>query len=276
MRYIFKFFEAVRGLYETCGYAIAMAWVKCSFVEMIAVLRAGNLQAVDSAMGEGPFPVVLRQYGGARFKVVGPNAVSGIREMYVKDVYLRGGWLKFNPGSTVLDLGANMGNFTNMALAMAPGARVIAVEPSRALNVIFRRSVGLNEGHLERTLLLRGFLGKASPKILDAIASDENYRDAKWLTEKDLLDQLNGRSIDFLKCDIEGGEFSLLSPGSRLLSLTNQLACEVHSFAGNVPEFLRSIGDAGFLVGPTQQDSDGTVTFLAKRPVGHKPGNSPK
>jgi len=267
MTYLFKIIEAFRGLYEICGYAIAIKWLAFFVFKINTVLRVRNLQAVDSAMGEGPFSVVLKKYGGKRFRVGGPNAVSGIREMYVRDVYLRGGWLKINPDSTVLDLGANMGNFTNMALAMAPDARVVAVEPSLALNTAFARSVGLNPGCLERTLLLRGFLGKASPKILEAIASDENYRDAKWITAEDLLSKLNGRPIDFLKCDIEGGEFSLLSPGSRILSMTSQLACEAHSFAGDVPGFVESIRGEGFLIGPVQQDSDGTVTFLAKRPA---------
>jgi hypothetical protein len=68
-----------------------------------------------------------------------------------------------------------------------------------------------------------------------------------------------------LKCDIEGGEFSLLRPNSRLLSLSQQIAIEVHSFAGDVDAFLAMLNQEGFDLGSIKRDPDGTCTVLAKR-----------
>src|SRR6202007_75251 len=140
------------------------------------------------------------------FKIAGPCCINGIREMYVRDVYLRGGWLNFDQNDTVLDLSANMGNFTNMALAIEPTVKVIAVEPNIVLNEVFERSVGLNPGHLTRTTLIRAILGDPC----DTIDGDADYVGAAQLTEGQLLERINLPRIDFIKCDIEGGEFKLL------------------------------------------------------------------
>ncbi len=262
---IVKVFSDFWGLHIVCGWTIALKWGAEVILKFNAVLRSKNLQPVDLSLGTGPFLVTLRQYKNAQFRICGPNAISGIREMYVRDVYLRGGWLKIPTNGVVLDLGANMGNFTNMALAASPDIRVVAVEPSKALNKVFVNSVGLNPGFLSRTNLIRAFLGKSNPKIDGAIAADDNYKGVPWISEKELLKNIPIQSVEFLKCDIEGGEFSLLSSNSLLLKITRQIACEVHAMAGSVENFLSNIAASGFMLGPVQRDPDGTVTFLAKR-----------
>jgi len=215
-------------------------------------------------MGDGPFAIALDKYN-CRFQIAGPGAFSGIREIYVRDVYLRDGWLQIRPQDVVMDLGANMGNFSALALAVDPSVRVIAVEPSQTMNERFRTSIGLNEGFLRRTLLIRGFVGSPSEKVARVIRNDQNYADVSWITEDELIERAGVTRIDFLKCDIEGGEFGLLGSDSKLLAMTRALACEVHAFAGDVRQFMENIGACGFVLGPVQQDPDGTVTFLAKR-----------
>lgn len=253
------------GLWHVCGLAVALQWVFQVLANSREVVRRGDLQTVDHAMGTGPFAITLNQYG-CKFSVCGPQVISGIREMYVRDVYLRNGWLRINDGDIVFDLGANMGNFTNMALSMGPNVRVVAVEPSRWLNSVFTKSVAVNDGHERRVQLFRAFLGKAGKKQLEAIAEESaDYSDAPWITEEELIERTGISKIDFLKCDIEGGEFGLLTPSSKLLSITKSLAVEVHAFAGDVGKFVSDIEYSGFEIGPVQHDHDGSVTFLAKR-----------
>jgi FkbM family methyltransferase len=264
MQRLAKLRDDFLGLLSVCGPFVAFRWIFNVLVHIKEIVDTGNLHPADRAMGEGPFNVTIAQYG-CTFSIMGLGAISGIREMYVRDVYLRNGWLRINSGDTVLDLGANMGNFSNLALATDANVRVIAVEPSKALNKAFNESVGLNTGHLNRTILIRGFLGQINEKLREVIATDANYRDAEWITEEQLIERAELKRVDFMKCDIEGGEFGLLTPSSKLLAMTKALACEVHAFAGDVTRFLSDIESCGFVIGPIQHDPDGSLTFLAKR-----------
>jgi FkbM family methyltransferase len=162
----------------------------------------------------------------------------------------------------VLDLGANMGNFTNLALALDPTVKVIAVEPNIHWNRLFVNSVNLNVDHLARTTIVRAILGEFAERL----KGDENYAGAERITEDQLLERLKVPRIDFIKCDIEGGEFGLLARGSKLLGMARALACEVHAAAGDMSGFIADIEAAGFTIGPTQHAADGlSATFVAKR-----------
>ena len=160
-------------------------------------MKKRNLQVADYAMGAGPFLITLKKYA-CKFKISSPQAISGVREMYVRDVYLRDGWLRINDGDTVLDLGANLGNFTNLALSMGPNVRVISVEPSRELNSIFRRSVALNRGFENRVQLFRAFLGRAEEKQINIILENPDYSDAPWMSEQELIERCGVDKVDFI------------------------------------------------------------------------------
>ena len=263
MTAITKLLRDFFGLARVCGPLVALRWMFYVLANLPGILRSGNLQFADLAMGDGPFNVNLKRYK-CEFKVAGPCCINSIREMYVRDVYLRSGWLKFKPNDTVLDLGANIGHFTNMALAIEPTVRVIAVEPSIELNSVFEKSVGLNAGHLARTTLIRAILGDPC----EAIEGDANYAGADCLSEEQFLDRLNSPKIDFIKCDIEGGEFRFLGRSSKLLTMTRALACEVHADAGDISSFLSDVEALGLNIGPKRYSGDGKfLVFLAKRPV---------
>jgi FkbM family methyltransferase len=249
------------GLTKICGPRVALRWLFFVHLHLLSIVRRGNLGLADRAMGVGPFEVYLRKYK-CRFKIMGPQCVSGIREMYVRDMYLNNGWLEIRPHDTVLDLGANMGNFTNMALALQPTVNVIAVEPNRDGNRMFAESVGLNPGYLARTTLIRAILGETAEKI----KRDEYCAGAESISEDQLLERAGAPHIDFIKCDIEGGEFRLLTRQSKLLRMARALACEVHAGAGNMNVFIAEIEAAGFIIGPTQHAAGGgSATFVAKR-----------
>ena len=182
--------------------------------------------------------------------------------IYLRDVYLRGGGLNFDQSDTILGLRANMGNFTNMALAIEPTVKVIAVEPNIALNGVFERSVGLNPGHLTRATLISDILGDPC----DAIDGDADYVGAAQLTEDQLIERINSPRIDFIKCDIEGGEFKLLGRTSKLLAMARALACEVHARAGDIDECVANVEASGFVVGPMRYTGNGKFrVFLAKK-----------
>ncbi len=215
-------------------------------------------------MGSGPFTVKY-QKNVVSFKIRGPQAVSGIREMYVRDTYLCGGLLQIADGYTVLDLGSNMGNFTNLALAHGKNIRVVAVEPNAYSNRVFTKSVGLNQGFLERTTLIRAFVGLMANKQENLVSKDGNYGGAPWISEDQLIEKAKLNSVDFLKCDIEGGEFDLLGRNSKLLTMTRLLAIEIHSFAGDVNYFIDELKACGFSILKITWDPDGSCTALAEK-----------
>jgi hypothetical protein len=108
MEGIFKILSDGLRLQRICGNAVVARWLAGIVLAMPAVLRRRDLQPADAWVGEGPFRIKLSEYG-AEFLVGGPHIMSGIREMYCRDVYLRKGILRVEPGDFVVDLGANMG-----------------------------------------------------------------------------------------------------------------------------------------------------------------------
>jgi FkbM family methyltransferase len=255
------FFDAYR-ISRILGFGSATKWVGYIALNLREVITTRTLTVADRKMGFGPFHV--KYSNGISFYVCGPESFSGIREMYARDTYLHGGALTLGENDIVVDLGSNAGNFTNLALAHGNNINVICVEPNKNFNAVWQRNLSLNSGFIERATLIRAFVGEKGAKQT-RLLHDNAYAGAEWLTEDALIERGNISRIDFLKCDIEGGEFGLLVPGSRLLKMSSRVAAEVHSFAGNVDGFLKMMSEQGFSLKHLQTDPDGTVTGLWDR-----------
>jgi len=260
VRSLEKLSADIWGLSRIVGLSATTMWLAAILKNMPEIYSSGSLQVADRALGSGPFQVNYSRE--VNFRITGPGALSGIREMYVRDTYLHGGCLKIDDGDIVVDLGANMGNFTNLALAHGPRVRVIAVEPNDAFLRSMKASLALNDGLAERVKVIQAFLGHA---IQLNLADDLSDARASLMTEEELLKATSLECVDFLKCDIEGGEFGLLHRESALLRMTRKLAIEVHAFAGDVDAFIHMLKEVGFTVRHIQRDPDGTATVLARR-----------
>jgi FkbM family methyltransferase len=250
-----------KGIASVCGWRVALRWLWCILLTSSECLKVRNLQPADRRMGRGPFTVVRQ---GARAKLAGQQVFSGIREIWVRDVYLKNNYLDIPPGALVIDLGANLGNFTGLALAQHGDVRVIAVEPSLSLSNNIRESLRIN-GWSNRASVKRAFLGVKTEVQIRA-ATDPDYRDAEYVSESAFLEEFNVKRVDFLKCDIEGSEFFLLEPGSKLLSITKNLAIEVHPTGGSVQNFLSFLRTSGFEIGSIVEDGTGACIALCRRP----------
>ena len=235
--------------------SVAVRWLAKVALHFRACVRQRSLQPADVAMGAGPFHVRL---GTAKAKLVGAQAISGAREIWVRRVYLGGDFLRIKDGDTVVDLGCNMGNFSMLALGHGPRVRVVAVEADPLMCEKWRHSVAANEWQ-DRAQLFNAFIGGDSniqPGLKD--------RRARTISEQELIDHAGISRIDFLKVDIEGSEFDLLTRDSRLLAMTDQLAIELHTQVGDVPAFLRTLEELGFELGPAKIDP-GTHIQQARR-----------
>ena len=150
-----RFAGDAAALWRTCGPAVAARWVGSVAAHLPACLRTGSLSAADDAMGEGPFTARL---GGARARLVGPGVIGGIREIWARDSYLGEGFLRISNADVVVDLGANVGHFSTLALAHGPQVRVVAVEANPEFRDPFEGNLEVN-GWQGRADLLNVFIG---------------------------------------------------------------------------------------------------------------------
>lgn len=147
------------------------------------------------------------------------------------------------PGSTVWDIGANVGLFSvASAVAAGPGGRVLAVEPDPVMAGLLRRSAAANSGHAPVEVLSAAICDELSvarfhvakrnraTNHLDGFGS----REAGGVRSTHLvltvtLDWLAARfpAPDVIKIDVEEAELAVLAGGSRVLAQSPTIICEV-------------------------------------------------
>lgn len=135
------------------------------------------------------------------------------------------------PTPVVLDVGANVGQWTRLLLHRLPGARVTMFEPARDCHARISAAVG------ERARLVDCALGEAngrarlwSSKIADWSASLHPRRDSYFarrsydsievevVTLDSWLDRERIALVDFMKLDTEGHELSVLQGAKHALA----------------------------------------------------------
>ena len=260
MNQIKKILSDIAGIVRVCGWRVALQWAFNVGMTLPECWRTGSLQPADRRMGPGPFRA---KAGNADALLMGPQVFSGLREIWVRDVYLRGGFLEIPSGALVVDLGANLGSFTLRALASAPGVKVIAVEPSLSLSESLTRTVELN-GWSSQVTVRRGFVGMETKVQKSDATMNPDYKTAPYISESQLLGDNPATIIDFLKCDIEGSEFFLLDRASTLLRNAKRLAVEIHAWGGSVDAFLDHARGNGFDFGPLVREPDGTCIAIGR------------
>jgi FkbM family methyltransferase len=244
VKLLFKISRDFWGLIGIAGSYPAVKWLILVVFKIPEILRCGDMQPADRASGAGPSAVQARHCRD-NFIITGVGAFSGIRAMHVREAYLHDGWLTIEDGDIVVDLGANIGNFTKLALAHGDSVRVISVEPGCELTDAFESSVGQNFGFLDRTQRVRAFLGGATGKQ-DAAMLDQQYRDDKWLSEDELIDIAKISRVDFLKRDIEGGELALFHSMIKLLRMARKMSIEIYKVGCEVDGFIVLMEAQGF------------------------------
>lgn len=234
------------GLARICGPGVATRWLLKVVTHAGACRAAGSLQPADRAMGEGPFRV---HRPGVRANVVGPQVLSGVREIWARDTYLSGGFLTIPPRGTVVDLGANIGNFTALALGHGPQVRVVSVEADPRHRPSLERTVRENgaEGRVDIVTALVGGETPFQQELRGAVSASAGPGAAiETISQDELIRRFGLTAIDFLKVDIEGSEFALLTADSPLLAIARQVAIEAHTDAGDVWALRSIIERCGF------------------------------
>ena len=261
-----RFLREWRALRQVLSTEDRRAFFACFLRNAPDILRTRTLTKVDAAMSRD----LDVRYRGRRFIVpvadidailVARNdnpTFGNLREMYANDCYLR----LFNltlPVRTVLDLGANRGLFSLIALTALEAEIVMAVEPLDVYEPVMRLLLDANGYTPSRVIRYNKFIGGPSTERRDP----NKYISVNAIRERHKI----GR-FGMVKVDIEGGELDIFSdPG--WLSHVDNLTMELHHFAGDldlIPEALKEYGFRYLVtdqVGRTCQFKEGMFLYAS-------------
>ena len=164
-----------------------------------------------------------------------------IREIYGHLCYAKLGELK--NAKYILDLGANGGAFTIFALAEAPQAQVYAVEAqSEFVNIIkYNVQQNLYENRIVvKCAVVGGFYDDWTQSLLKSNPKIQEFNIYEYIETVG--------TCDFLKCDVEGGEFYLFQGDLSWTQAVKSMALEYHPDKGDPDELEKILQSQGFIV----------------------------
>lgn len=140
------------------------------------------------------------------------------------------------PGDTVIDLGANEGFFSVLAASLAgPAGRVVAIEPQLWLGEVIREnarlnnidiieieSVAIGDQNGVADFFVNVDTNSGASGFTTLSRSNSHRTTVSTETLESLLDRRGLSTVDFMKVDIEGGEYGAVF-GSRRVFETRRI-----------------------------------------------------
>ncbi|MEM7212823.1 MAG: FkbM family methyltransferase [Pseudomonadota bacterium] len=253
-----KLIARIGQVWSLLGAGFGIRYALAALVRFPAVLRNRSLQPADLAMqGEARFRFNGREVVVPFTAVDAANPIPGdgptfasIREILCEEVYLRG-FKRLAPITTFVDLGANRGMVSLMAAAGLGASKVVSVEaqsPYSACWDVLAEANRLTPDQRHRVVKFAG-------------ASDDD----QTITVDGLCAQFGLERIDFLKCDIEGGENAVVLGGAPAFwHRVGQVAMELHPEADTrTDEIIETLVADGFHVSVTDPDGHAIETMKA-------------
>jgi len=188
------------------------------------LLKPKPLRLMANATLRWMTPESLERHGARIFLNPRDPVVSGAMLLRVYERPETVFFLKhIAPGMTFLDIGANIGYYTGLALSrIGSSGRVIAIEPDPEAYIYLKRTVAANG--TERTTIVHKALAD-KPGSLRLYQNSDNRGDNRLYSNDlsdrsvevevvrgdDLLKQLGSSRIDFIKMDVQGFEGRVLA-----------------------------------------------------------------
>jgi hypothetical protein len=227
---------------QVLGLPVVMKMWRASLVKLPAILKARNLFPIDRFMADGTVYTIRHRLGQFRVdplaidQLVPENSCcfSAVRELYIKDCYLRYHDCQPEEIKTVVDLGANRGMASLMFTPVAE--LIIAVEALPQ----YRKAIAYN---LET---LNGF---ANYQIVSQFIGNENKQlpdGMEMITFSQLMENATITNIDFLKIDIEGSEFDIFP--QLPFGLIHYMSMEVHHAFGEIRQLIEVLKQNHFSI----------------------------
>lgn len=198
---------------------------------------------------QGKSAVVVEAEGGARFKVrVNTSDILVVWEIWKAKIYddVR---FPIAARDIVVDIGAHIGVFAVRAARLAHGGRVYAYEAyskNYALLAENRQLNGLDNLHIDNRAVSgrRGEMNFYVPGDNGALGSflqetDSPMEVVQATTLADIIAEHDLEQIDYLKVDVEGAEYDILSNCSQeTLAKVRCVVMEYHEFVGDTRTHL--------------------------------------
>jgi FkbM family methyltransferase len=187
--------------------------------------------------------VVLILRNGTRYAVrAGTTDLAVVNEISIGNPYLGPGHLTIAPDATVVDIGANIGDFTVQVASRCPRGRVIAVEPVADHVRALHQHITMNglSNVTCRQLAIGGVAGSVSIRGGGNTARVQTGDNAsvRMITLAQLMTEEDVDTIDLLKMDCEGAEWDILPAAEAVLPRIRQISMEFHCERGWTPEGL--------------------------------------
>jgi FkbM family methyltransferase len=204
-------------------------------------------------------PLTIRLRGsGLQFRVRTAMDVWVIKETCLDRDYENGARLQDN--WTIIDIGAGLGDFTAYAAQHSPRGRVLAYEPFPESFALLRQNLRLNDlrnveaqpyAVAAKAGVLSLNVGMAEAVQHSTTQTGANVIEVQAISLTQVFDDQRVKSCDFLKMDIEGGEYAILREvDTNVLKRVQRLALEYHDNtpAGNHTELVAILQAQGFRV----------------------------
>lgn len=165
------------------------------------------------------------------------------KEVFFDEAYAAGLPLDVPAGSTLIDIGANIGAFSVFALSRFPGARVVAFEPDPVNFSHLEANAALAAGRLVPVkAAVAGTAGTLTfrREAGDKVSTSGSLKRQEGIeyqvaatTLADAFSQYGIESCGLLKMDCEGAEYDIIyGAGDEVLARIRQMVIEVHDKAG--------------------------------------------
>jgi FkbM family methyltransferase len=161
---------------------------------------------------------------------------------------------------TIIDIGAGLGDFTAYAAWRSPQGRVLGFEPDAGSFALLEKNLQLNgtRNAEVRSCAVADVAGKLSLNVDSAHATNHSTTapgartiEVPALTLAQIFAEQHVDRCDFLKLDIEGGEYAILrGADAPLLQRVQHIAMEYHDNtpAGQHDELVRILEAHGYQV----------------------------
>jgi len=211
--------------------------------------------------------VVLELRNGCRYFVrSGTMDLAVVNEAAILNPYLGPGYLTLPEDGVVVDVGANIGDFTIQLAKICSRGRVIAVEPIGEYVLMIQIHKLLNS--VDNVTCVQAALGDHEGQT--EIHLDGSKSSACWGGDKTervplttlsrLMGELGIDRVDLLKLDCEGAEWDILPAAEEVLPRIRQICMEFHCAEGWTPDKLASwLRERGYQVEHTSGPWNGML-----------------
>jgi FkbM family methyltransferase len=260
---IVRFLKEYRALREVLSAGDRRAFFAHTVRNGLQILRTKTLSKVDAGMSrdlevhyhDRHFILPLANIDAILAPYSDNPTFGNLREMVANDCYLRLFRLPL-PIQVVLDLGANRGLFSLIALMALDAEVVMAVEPLAFYEPIMRLLLEVNGCGESRMIRYNKFI---------ASSSSERHNPSKYISINAIREQQQIARFGIVKMDIEGGELDIFREPDWLSHVDN-VTMELHHFAGDLQIIPLALKEYGFQTVVTDQFGEachfGKATFL--------------